>query len=89
MECISDETAAIEAALRWGRPGDVLLIFVDQITRSWKQVIQFQPDAAPRPEPSRPAYVEAPPLAEPVLLDSDQVVRDGRGVRLAREERDD
>ena len=89
VECISDETAAIEAALRWGRPGDVLLIFVDQITRSWKQVIQFQPDAAPRPEPSRPAYVEAPPLAEPVLLDSDQVVRDARGVRLAREERDD
>ena len=89
VECIPEETNAIEAALRWGQPGDVLLIFVDQITRSWKQVIQFKPDAGPRPEPSRPAYVEAPPLAEPVLLDSDQVVRDARGVRLAREERDD
>ncbi|MBK9066606.1 MAG: cyanophycin synthetase [Gemmatimonadetes bacterium] len=89
VACVPEETEAIEAALRWGQPGDVLLIFVDQITRSWKQVVQFQPDAAPRPEPSRPAYVEAPPLAEPVLLDSDQVVRDARGVRLAREERDD
>ena len=56
VACVPEETEAIEAALRWGQPGDVLLIFVDQITRSWKQVVQFQPDAGPRPEPSRPAY---------------------------------
>ena len=86
---IPDEGEAIEAALRWGRAGDVLLIFVDQITRSWKQVIHFQPDGEARPEPARPAYVEAPPAPEPVLLDSDQLVRDERGVRLARDAGDD
>jgi cyanophycin synthetase len=89
IACVPEEPAAIEAALRAGQPGDVVLIFVDQITRSWKQVVQFKPDAAPNEVPTRPAYVEAPPLAEPVLLDSDHLVRDERGVRLAREEGDD
>lgn len=89
IECIPEEPAAIDAALRLGEPGDVVLIFVDHITRSWKQVVQFRTDAAPRPEPARPDFVEAPPLAEAVLLESDQLVRDERGVRLAREAGDD
>jgi len=89
ITCVEEEPAAIDLALRWGLPGDVLLVFVDQVTRSWKQVIQFKPEGASPPEPARPAYVETPPLAEPVLLASDQLVRDERGVRLAREAGDD
>ena len=86
IACVPEEPAAIEAALRAGQPGDLVLIFGDQITRSWKQVIQFKPGRRPERafRPDR-RIVEAPPLAEPVLLDSDHLVRDERGVRLARE----
>ena len=59
---IPDEQTATDAALREAQPGDLLLLFADAITRSWKQVIQFQPEApaqaggaglrASRPEPA-------------------------------------
>jgi cyanophycin synthetase len=42
IELIPDEQAAIEAALRMGQPGDLLLIFADALTRSWKQIIKFK-----------------------------------------------
>jgi len=45
---IPEEQAAVEAGLREAEAGDLLLIFGDAITRTWKQVIQFRPDAAPR-----------------------------------------
>ena len=48
IQVIPDEQAAVDAALRQAETGDLLLIFADAITRSWKQVIQFRPDAAPR-----------------------------------------
>jgi cyanophycin synthetase len=88
IQTIPDEQAAIDAALREAEAGDLLLIFGDAITRSWKQVIQFHPDATPqavdRPRVSRP---------EPVLVGAagmedprQEFVRDARGVRIAREE---
>jgi len=94
---IPDEQAAIEAALCEAQPGDLVLIFADAITRSWKQVIQFRPEATgrlidrtrlPQPEP-----VAAPAAARATAsLGEDgrrEFVRDGRGVRLAREEQAD
>ena len=70
---IPDEQAAVDAALREAEPGDLLLIFADAITRSWKQMIQFRPDAAPppaeRPRSSRP---------EPVLRWSAPLLEDRR-----------
>lgn len=86
VEIIVDEPAAIDAALRLGRSGDVLLIFVDAITRGWKQVTTFKPDVpnAPAVNPP-PAYIETQVGPEPVLQEGDLLVRDERGVRLARE----
>jgi cyanophycin synthetase len=46
ISIIPDEQAAIDAALRMGRRGDLLLIFADALTRSWKQVIKFRPEGA-------------------------------------------
>ena len=46
ISVIPSEEAAVDAALREAEPGDLLLIFGDAITRSWKQVIQFRPEAA-------------------------------------------
>jgi cyanophycin synthetase len=83
-QMIPDEQEAIDAALRMGRPGDVVLIFVDAIARGWKQVTKFQPEAGMAPEKPRQAYVELPPAPEPVMVDV-ELVRDERGVRIARD----
>jgi len=90
---IPEETVAVDTALREADPGDLLLIFGDAITRTWKQVIQFRPEATPRiaerPRISRPEPVVAA-LAVPMLEDRRrEFVRDSRGVRLAREEHAD
>lgn len=44
IDIIPDEQQAIDAALRMGRFGDLLLVFADALTRSWKQVTKFKPD---------------------------------------------
>jgi len=87
---IPDEQAAIDTALREAQPGDLLLVFADAITRSWKQVIQFRPEApaklVERPRTSRPEPV---PVAAPLVDEGRrEFVRDTRGVWLAREEAD-
>ncbi|MEX1367622.1 MAG: cyanophycin synthetase [Nannocystaceae bacterium] len=38
---IEHEVEAVDAALRMARPGDLLTIFGDDITRTWNQVIHF------------------------------------------------
>jgi cyanophycin synthetase len=40
---IPDEQEAIDAALRLGQPGDLLLVFSDELVRSWKQITKFKP----------------------------------------------
>ncbi len=73
IEVIPDEQAAIAAALSMGRPGDLVLVFADALTRSWKQIIKFKPDPcgdgaaaaqpADRSAPRRPAR-PAPPAGD-------------------------
>jgi cyanophycin synthetase len=86
---IPDEQMATDTALREAQPGDLLLIFGDAITRTWKQVIQFRPEAPARlverprtshPEPTAPALS---PLTDDGRR---EFVRDSRGVWLPREE---
>jgi cyanophycin synthetase len=83
-QMIPDEAESIDAALGMGRPGDVLLIFVDAISRGWKQVTHFQPDAGMVTEKPRSTYVEVPAAPEP-LVHEGELVRDERGVRIARD----
>jgi cyanophycin synthetase len=83
---------AVDTALREAQPADLLLLFADAITRSWKQVIQFRPEAptklAERPRVSRPEPALAQAVS-PLLEESRrEFVRDTRGVWLAREEAD-
>jgi cyanophycin synthetase len=40
---IPDEQEAIDAALRMGQAGDLLLVFSDALVRSWKQITKFKP----------------------------------------------
>jgi cyanophycin synthetase len=93
ISVIPDEQEAIDAALRMGRPGDLLLVFADALVRSWKQVIKFRPEGAPAPRRAEPVAAAAPPEpafagAEDGLVDMEGLVRDERGVRLGREEAD-
>jgi cyanophycin synthetase len=60
IEIIPDEQQAIDAALHLGRPGDLLVIFADALTRSWKQVIKFKPLAGAE-EAARTGAPAAPP----------------------------
>jgi cyanophycin synthetase len=94
ISVIPDEQEAIDAALRMGRAGDLLLIFADALTRSWKQVIRFRPDGAPATAAARPAepaaaapVVEAP-LEASAPLSLEGLIRDERGIRYAPEASD-
>ncbi len=89
ISIIPDEQTAIDAALRMGRAGDLVLIFADALIRSWKQVIKFRPDGAPPPRRAETATADAPvPVLDDAISDVEGLVRDERGVRLAREESD-
>ena len=90
---IPDEQAAVDTALREAQPGDLLLIFGDAITRSWKQVIQFRPEAPARAGGAAAAVAARAAASRRVtapLMDEGrrEFVRDSRGVWLAREEAD-
>jgi cyanophycin synthetase len=90
ISIIPDEQEAVDAALHMGQPGDLLLIFADALTRSWKQITKFRPagtpEAAVRATAPAPVnmVVEAP--AEPPPFSSlEGLLRDERGIRLAPE----
>jgi cyanophycin synthetase len=86
IDVVPDEVEALERALRLARPGDLLLCFIDQISRSWSQVAQFRPElpTSPRPRASTPA-TDMPDIPEPAVGLLEAIIRDERGVRLARE----
>ncbi|MBV6416512.1 MAG: Cyanophycin synthetase [Steroidobacteraceae bacterium] len=93
IEIIPDEREAIETALNMGEAGDLLLVFADHLTRSWKQIIKFRPagsaeaPAAAAPPPSAPAPAE--PLADAPILPLEGLIRDERGIRFAAPEGED
>jgi cyanophycin synthetase len=70
IDVIPDEQEAIAAALAMGRPGDLLLVFADALTRSWKQIIKFKPDASGEsasPAQPPPAVGASRATARPML----------------------
>jgi cyanophycin synthetase len=89
IEVIPDEQAAIEAALRFCRPGDLLLLFADALTRSWKQVIKFKPEgfAEPMPAPRATARAAAPVNGSGAAAGSG--AREGSGDLAAAASRED
>jgi cyanophycin synthetase len=100
IELIPDEQEAVAAALARGGEGDLVLIFADALTRSWKQVIKFKPAAAaastaPRVEAdARPRAAAGPGNgaalreADPASLEATGFVRDERGLRFVGESAD-
>jgi cyanophycin synthetase len=84
---IPEEPLAVEAALQMARRDDLVLLFGDALTRTWKQIVQFHPEhAAPRTDgAATPVPLSLPPAPEPALEDGLALIRDERGVRLARD----
>ncbi len=78
---IIDEQEATEHGLASSRPGDILLIFADAVTRTWKQVI-YHGGRKARPEPAAPTPQAVPVVAAPPEdnLDPAAYARDHRGV---------
>jgi cyanophycin synthetase len=99
---IPDEQEAIDHALRMGREGDLLLIFADALTRSWKQVIKFKPEGVmtrQKPVPAAVAPTEnhreaaddagaAFTAGDDTALAAAGFVRDERGLRFVGEAAD-
>ncbi|MBX3703255.1 MAG: cyanophycin synthetase [Steroidobacteraceae bacterium] len=94
ISVIPDEQEAIDTALRMSRAGDLLLIFADALTRSWKQVIRFRPDGAPAAaaaraaEPAAAAAIVEAPVEAAAPLSLEGLIRDERGIRYAPEASD-
>jgi cyanophycin synthetase len=98
---IPDEQEAIDAALRMGEAGDLILIFADALTRSWKQITKFKPSGAPGSPAAPTAAATASNadtttgvhryLSAPTATDKapdfllEGLIRDERGVRMAPE----
>ncbi|HEV2607261.1 MAG TPA: cyanophycin synthetase, partial [Xanthomonadaceae bacterium] len=85
---IHDEQEAIDAALQMGRAGDLILVFADALVRSWKQIIKFRPEGTPE-APAREAMPEMrvvePAAEEAIHAAMEGMVRDERGITIARE----
>jgi cyanophycin synthetase len=94
IEVIEDEQAANQAALERARAGDLLVIFVDQVARTWKQIIYFKPAddvRQDRPDLARSstAVIETLPGSEDYAPVGEVEIRqDERGVYIAPEESD-
>lgn len=101
IQIIQEEEPAVEAALSEGEPGDLLLIFADKVTRTWKQIIYHgerrrekndqkgtdgeSEGATEQLSPSTP-----PPAPLPTAdMDGLTFVRDERGVIAIQQEESD
>lgn len=90
-----DEQRAVTEALQMARPGDLLVVFADNVTRTWKQIIYFKPEHAATTT-ERPNLTDMPSaMAQavtglPVMeLPADaEICSDQRGVFLAPEHAD-
>lgn len=86
---VADETQAVETALQMAQDGDLLLVFGDDITRCWKQIINFNPENQKSNNSNDEVVVSNVIVNEDESdLDSMELISDERGVRLARIEED-
>ncbi|MEO9781662.1 MAG: cyanophycin synthetase [Sedimentitalea sp.] len=82
IQVVPSEENSVQTGLEMARPHDLLLIFCDGITRSWKQIIYFQPKESPKPIPPEDVVAaQGFDVPEGYKLFSDE-----RGVRIVRDD---
>jgi cyanophycin synthetase len=87
IDVVPGEVEAINAALGMAREGDLVMIFGDNIERCWSQIAGHRVEEGNPvdavPEKSAQSFVEEDP--EAFTLDpGSELIRDERGVRIAR-----
>ena len=84
---IQSESEALDHALKLAKRDDLVLAFGDQISRCWKQITEFKSEleAVRKPEPP-PVQIEPVAPGDLDLEGLEGLVRDERGVRLAKQE---
>ncbi len=88
IEINTHEREAVARALGMAAEDDLLVIFGDNITRCWKQIINFEPEGLePAKSDDRPvhSFVEEDPDAF-TLEPGTELIADERGVRIARDD---
>jgi cyanophycin synthetase len=89
IEMIPSEVRAVDAALRMGRSGDLVMVFGDSLSRTWNQITQYRPDSdtpvADSPAAEAGAAPDLPDLSYDHVELGGKVMRDERGVFLAPE----
>jgi cyanophycin synthetase len=82
---LANEVAAIDTALAAAQQGDLLVIFADELARSWKQIIYFKKAEREAIAAAQPAKSLRPAVGfEELLASGETLIRDERGVRLAK-----
>lgn len=91
IDIVEDEAMAVEASLSMAQEGDLLLIFGDDITRCWKQIVNFNSEAAATTDPVQPQSLSNVINTDNGDIDMGEfeLIKDDRGVRLARQEIND
>ncbi len=92
LEVIAEEEAALDAALKMARRGDLLIVFGDKINRCWKQITKFHGDGGGADRGpvnvgalATEGMMASSPSATPSVADGKHtVVADDRGVRLKK-----
>lgn len=88
-EIADHEVTAVGRVLDMAREGDLIMIFGDDIRRTWKQIISFNSELTESDSSddnrSTPSFVEEDPQAF-TLPEGEELIRDERGVRIARSE---
>lgn len=92
IQVIPDEVEAVETALNASEPNDLLLIFGDNCTRCWKQIINFgermEASEVEAQSTASPALVLPPLIREDLDMADCEIISDERGVRIARFQED-
>jgi len=87
---IAEEEAAVDHALNDAEEGDLLVITADDLTRTWKQIINLHSDKAEAKETMPGTKVFVQEKAKRFVLDQDEeLIIDERGVRLASSDVED
>jgi cyanophycin synthetase len=90
IEIVEEEEEANDKALNMARAGDLVLVLADHVARSWKQIIYFKPGEEVIQEAQPTKVVEIPQefFGEFEFDEDLELIRDERGVRIARESED-
>jgi cyanophycin synthetase len=89
ISVIADEQKAVETALHMAQEGDLLMVFGDNITRCWKQIIYLKNEPKTDLEVHPSMESSGDTGMEELLAEGDTIIRDERGVRLARNNDED